>query len=362
MRIAQLTYSYQPITGGADAYADLLCTALRERGHEVHVYQRHAGAHDPFVHQAPRFGRWVGVREYWLIPYWLRSRRAELKACDVLIGHYPNYCVPGYFHPRLVGLSHGVTWDDYPEARRSRIKRDMARRAFGRCARFVANDTFFLREMGLEVPPGATPFAEVAPGRWFVPNCVDTDHFSPAGADAAPRAPNVILVPRNLYRNRGVHLAVQALGLLAGEWPELELDIAGAESQPEYAAEVRGLIAQLGLEARVRFVGSVPWPEMPALYRGAALCLIPSLCGEGTSLAALEAMACATATITTDIGGLPDLPAEHCAPTAEALAAKIAEVLPRAAELGAQQREVVASQFHLGRWKAAWTRVVEEWG
>jgi glycosyltransferase involved in cell wall biosynthesis len=360
LKIAQLTYSYKPIVGGADAYADLLCATLRERGHEALVYQRAAETDDPCVRTAPGWHRRFRPRDFWLVPLWLRSRRRELSGMDVLIAHYPNYCAPVNSHPRLVGLSHGVTWDDAPGSWRSARKQRIAREAFSRCARFVANDTFFLREMGLDIAPAEHVFSEVAPGRWFIPNCVDTTHFTPEANGAPARAP-VIVVPRNFYRNRGIHLAVKAFAMIAGDFPDLRMDLVGAESQPDYAQEMRGMVAELGVSEKVRFAGSVPWGEMPNVYRSALLCLIPSVCGEGPSLSALEAMACGTATITTDVGGLPDLPAVHCRPTAEDLAGSIREVLPQANEVGTAQRAEVVSAFGINRWKRAWTHVVERW-
>jgi glycosyltransferase involved in cell wall biosynthesis len=361
LRIAQLTYSYKPITGGADAYAELLCRTLRERGHEVLVYQRAAGTDDPFVRTAPGWQRRLRPRDFWLVPLWLRGIRRELAAMDVLIAHYPNYCRAAEWHPRLIGLSHGVTWDDAPGTWRSGRKRQMALDAFRRCRRYVANDTFFLREMGLRIGPGERPFEEIAPGRWFIPNCVDTSVFRPLTPLDDTSRPPVIIVPRNLYRNRGVHLAVAAFAEVAGDFPGYEMHVVGAVGQPAYAREVERQVAATGLASRVRFLGSVPWGEMAEAYSQAQACLIPSLCGEGTSLAALEAMACGVATITTDAGGLPDLPGIHCQPTASALACALRDVLPRWPGVGETQRQATVSGFHLGLWQTAWAKVVEEW-
>ncbi|MBM3497481.1 MAG: glycosyltransferase family 4 protein [Armatimonadetes bacterium] len=359
MKIAQLTYSYRPIIGGADAYADLLCSTLRGRDHEVWVYQRAAETDDPFVRAAPGWQARLRPRDFWLVPYWLRLRRGELRAMDALIAHYPNYCRAGYFHPRLIGLSHGVTWDDEPGAWRSQQKRALAREAYRRCSRFVANDTFFLREVGVDIAPGEGAFQEVEPGRWFIPNCVDTVRFSPP--DAPDQRAPLITVPRNLYRNRGVHLAVEAFTRIAAEWPEWTMEIVGADGQADYAAEVRALVRRLGLSDRVWFAGGVPWHAMAPVYGRARVCLIPSLCGEGTSLAALEAMACATATVVTTAGGLPDLPAIHCDPSADALTQALRKVLPGWREAGQTQRAAVTAGFALEHWQAAWARVVEEW-
>ncbi len=362
LKIAQLTYSYQPIIGGADAYADLLCAAFRERGHEVWVYQRAARTADPFVRLAPAWQqRLFRHRDFWLVPLWLRTRRRELSRMDALIAHYPNYCAPGYFHPRLIGLSHGVTWDDAPGTWRSAKKKALAGQAFARCARFVANDTFFLREMGLDAPPGERAFEEVAPGRWFIPNCVDAAVFRPLAPSDDGSRPPVIIVPRNLYRNRGVHLAVEAFGMVAAEFPDWRMHIVGAEGQPAYAQEVRARVAAWGLNAPVCFLGSVPWADMPPAYSQARVCLVPSLCGEGTSLAALEAMACGTATISSDVAGLRDLPTVRVPPTARALADAMREVMPNWAEVAEAQRAHVTTHFTINLWKTAWAKVVEDW-
>ena len=326
------------------------------------VYQRAAQVDDPFVRTAPVWQQRVfGHRDFWLVPLWLRTRRRELSRMDVLVAHYPNYCAPGYFHPRLVGLSHGVTWDDAPGTWRADKKRRLARQAFARCARFVANDTFFLREMGVDAQPGERAFQEIAPRRWFIPNCVDTTVFRPlAPSDDASRPP-VVIVPRNLYRNRGVHLAVEAFGMVLTEFPGWRLHIVGAESHPDYAREVRALVESLGLAGAVRFVGSAPWAEMPQAYSEARVCLVPSVCGEGTSLAALEAMACGVATISTNVAGLCDLPTVRCPPTAAALAETMREVMPSWPPVADGQRAQVASHFTIDLWEAAWARVIEDW-
>ena len=54
MRIAQLTYSYLPITGGADAYAEQLRRLLESAGHEVVTYQRYTRSDAFHIRRLPR--------------------------------------------------------------------------------------------------------------------------------------------------------------------------------------------------------------------------------------------------------------------------------------------------------------------
>lgn len=126
-----------------------------------------------------------------------------------------------------------------------------------------------------------------------------------------------------------------------------------------YARDLLQRTKGLGLGGRVKFLGHISWDAMRNIYSEAGLCLIPSLYGEGTSLSALEAMASGVATISTDIGGLSDLPTIKCEPTASSLAEKILEVYPHKEEIGEWQRKVVQQEFSLDLWRQAWLKVVK---
>lgn len=360
MRVAQLTYSYLPIIGGADAYAEQLRRVLVSAGHECVVYQRHVSRPDARIIRLPRIPWPLSKKDFWLLPYLLNLRRRELLGYDVLVGHYPQYCRPAAFHPRVIGLSHGVTWDDAPGSARAKYKKRWAQWAFEACARYVANDTFFLREMGLDVPPGSEGFCAVAPGKWYIPNCVDERIFYPRG-EVDMRAMGAFLVPRNIYLNRGIHLAVAAFGRIADRLPDARLVIAGAPCQPAAVEQVRSTIAQYHLAERVAIIGSVPWEQMPALYSAARVTVIPSLCGEGTSLAALESMACGTPVVATEAGGLLDVPALHAPVSADALAERMLEAWQNADELGRRQRADVLTRHSREKWERCWLEVVENW-
>lgn len=363
MRIAQITYSYQPILGGADVWAHLLRRVCEEAGHEVSVYQRPAqGVDDSAVHPVySPVARLLGTRgEFWTLPFGLPALRDELAQHDVLVVHYPNYHRFVEWHPRTVLVSHGVFWDDRPNALRSKIKRKLARRAYRNATAVVANDTFFLREVGEDVQPGIEPFSEVSPGRSFVPNCLDTEQFSRREPHPKLTAWPVILTPRNLYRNRGVHLAIEAFGSCAGALNEARLVVVGGAGDPGYIARCKGLARTLGIDARVVFFGPVPWREMPAVYSAAQLTIIPTLCGEGTSLAALESMSCGIATVSTNVAGLADLPTVQCDPTPEALGEALLSAWRERDRIGREQMATVRSVYNLDNWAQAWIRILEQ--
>lgn len=67
-----------------------------------------------------------------------------------------------------------------------------------------------------------------------------------------------------------------------------------------------GAITRLGLRSAIIETGWVPPVHVPALYSGATMLLFPTLC-EGFGLPALEAMACGTPVITSNVSCLPEV-------------------------------------------------------
>jgi len=366
MRIGHVTYTYQPLSGGGDIYLDMLFRLLQRRGHSQRVYQRKsdaAGAHLRFVRNPAR-----GLpAEFWTHALFLPRQYGSLAREQALVFHYPVYLLTGEAvratsRPIRIGISHGVTWDDRPGSLRSAAKRAIARAAFSRADLFVANDSCFLRQMGLPIAPKQRMFSEVRRSAWFIPNCVDWRQF----ADAQP-LPNLqalapVLFPRNLFRNRGAHLAIEAFGFFSRRYPETHLLFVGAPSQADYVRALVEMVGRLGLTGRVIFAGPAKPADMPRIYASSRLTLVPSLAGEGTSLAALESMASGVATICTRVGGLPDLPAVLCEPEPRALAEAMGEAYERREEIGREQRDTVRDVYSLERWENAWLQALESVG
>ena len=86
-----------------------------------------------------------------------------------------------------------------------------------------------------------------------------------------------------------------------------ELVLAGSDRDGRPGLEA--LVARLGLVERVRFAGLIEDADLPAIYSGAALVVLPSL-EEGFGLPALEAMACGAPLVVSDRGALPEVVAD----------------------------------------------------
>jgi teichuronic acid biosynthesis glycosyltransferase TuaC len=103
----------------------------------------------------------------------------------------------------------------------------------------------------------------------------------------------------HLIERKGHGLVIGALPGL----PDAQLYIAG--SGPEEQA-LRGLAASLGVADRVHFLGSLPQDALRSLYNGAdALVLASSR--EGWANVLLEAMACGTPVVASDVWGTPEV-------------------------------------------------------
>ncbi|HEX9972446.1 MAG TPA: glycosyltransferase family 4 protein [bacterium] len=363
MRIGHITTFYKPLWGGQEVYVNNLFNVFNEEGFQQRVYQFDTGVAEPqIVNLYPMkfIRKKIGLGLAFNLS--LLAKINILKQEDVLIVHYPIHYYPVFWHRNTILLTHGVTWDCNKGFKRV-FKKSIDAKAFSAGHKFVANDTFYYREMGFDVQPGTSMFKEVVENKWFIPNCVDVTKFERIEPDSELKRMNIILVPRNMTYPRGIHLAVSAFSKFTQKHPSIKLALVGdtfefVRKGNSYKSYVKSLIAQYNLQDKVIFLGRIPWQEMPRIYSSALMTLIPSLGVEGTSLSALESMACGTATISTDRAGLADLPTEHCKADEESLSQKMIEVFENYKQVGRTQRELVKNKFNLYNWKKAWLEVL----
>jgi glycosyltransferase involved in cell wall biosynthesis len=97
---------------------------------------------------------------------------------------------------------------------------------------------------------------------------------------------------------KGVDRFIQTAALLARVQPELRFELRGPDDDGPYAARCRALASSLGLDQRLRFVGSVPRAQ---LFAGADLLIAPS-CLEACPYVVLEAMAAGVPVVASAVG------------------------------------------------------------
>ncbi len=140
-------------------------------------------------------------------------------------------------------------------------------------------------------------------------------HFSPEPApddDAIrrhydlPHRYVLYLAPHDVRKN--VAALVEAFATVAQADDDVLLVIGSKlpERDSPLFFDPRPLVAALGIEDDVRFIGWVDEAHKPALYRGAACAVFPSRY-EGFGLPVLEALACGTPLVASNASSLPEL-------------------------------------------------------
>lgn len=360
MKIAHVSAHYRPIIGGQEVYISNLIDVCNRNGHQSKVFQVHRGERAKDAVCMPRLkylARLIpGLDRKWLNIMLSTLRPKELFDADAIIAHYAFHAPPlERVRQKTIILSHGVEWRVKNQDSNDIACEANAKRCLGRFLH-VVNDTHYLRHLGINVPAAKGYFTEVAPGAWFIPNCVDTHHFVPGHGLSEFEGKRMILVPRQMVEVRGIHLAIDAFAEIAAEFPDLEMCLLGKRHKgaTPYIQRLDKMIRDYGLQQRIYFRDPVPNKQMPAWFNSATVSLVPTLEREGTSLSALESMSCGTATVSTNVAGLADLPTLQCEPDASSMAATLREALLDHTRIGHEQRAIVNEIFNIENWTVGW--------
>ena len=138
------------------------------------------------------------------------------------------------------------------------------------------------------------------------------EQFRPVGEDRVGEAerryglerPYVLYVGKLMRGKNADGLIRGYAGFRRETGAGLPLVVAGGV--PRDVAKTRRLADKLGIGDSVRLLGYVRHDDLPALYGGAEMSLFPSL-WEGFGLPVLEAMACGTPVVTSNVSCLPEI-------------------------------------------------------
>jgi teichuronic acid biosynthesis glycosyltransferase TuaC len=243
---------------------------------------------------------------------WARNPGAMAGVCLPLLTdiqkQFPFEAIDAhYFYPdgvavtrlaKMLGVPFAITargsditdWPKYPRARRMILDVGAKAGAIAGVSQSLCDDM-----VKLGMPPAKIQVLR---------NGVDLDHFAPLTDRAAARAkwqmqgPAIVsvgaLVPR-----KGHDLTITALASL----PDVHLYIAGQGPEQK---NLEQLARHLDVTARLHLLGPVPHRDLPSLYGAADVSVLASH-HEGLANALLEAIACGTAVIATNIDGAPEV-------------------------------------------------------
>ena len=113
----------------------------------------------------------------------------------------------------------------------------------------------------------------------------------------------LLLSVGNLIPLKGHDLCIDALALLLPRYPHARLIIAGTGPDGDKLARHA---AHRGVPDKVHLVGAVPNTELAVWYSAADCLLLPSS-REGWPNVLLEAMACGTPVVASNVGGIPEI-------------------------------------------------------
>lgn len=320
MRVCLLTPEFLPTWGGVGAYTYHLAKELRDRV-EVHVLT--AGGPSPeedrlegvHVHTLPAANDSASEGAHLRFQVGVLRRLPELvreHGLDLVHANHA-YMSDLFARRRLNGATSLLTVHTTLDAQATGTQRATAhphplertvlrwRTLLGFVEGFYLRRTpamIFVSRWIREALRGR--YGRVAPVAQVIPNGVDTEHFSPAEDPALERADGrTLLFAGRLLAMKGLRTLLHAVRALPAN---VRLLLAG----PGDPGPWQTLARDLGLEDRCRFLGRVPYAEMPALYRQADAVVLPSFV-ESCPLVALEAMASGTPLVASRAGGVPEI-------------------------------------------------------
>lgn len=373
MRIGVLTREWPPeVYGGAGVHVEQLVRALRAQAQEVDVHSfggtaggAQAHAPDPRLAQANSALQVLSTDLSMAAA--VTARRADAAAgLDLLHSHTWYADLGGHVAGLLHDLPHVVTTHSLEPHRPWKAEQlggGYALSSWAERTALLAADAVIAVSRGMARDVLAS-YPELDPARVHVIyNGIDPTVYAPTDDTAVlerlgidPRAPYVLFVGR-ITRQKGLPHLLRA----AAELPGQLVLCAGAPDTPEIGAEVDALVAQLQAtrDGVVAVPEMLPVPELVQLLSHATVFACPSVY-EPLGIVNLEAMACGTAVVASDVGGIPEVvddgqtgrlvhydadePAAYEAALADALAALLADP-DEAARMGRAGRERAVAHF-----------------
>ncbi|MGO9645317.1 MAG: GT4 family glycosyltransferase PelF [Candidatus Bathyarchaeia archaeon] len=131
-------------------------------------------------------------------------------------------------------------------------------------------------------------------------NGVDTNRFKPISINRISNAPTITVVTR-IDRLKGILDLIPAMSTVREKVPNAKCLVYGSASDLEYAQLCVEERDKLGLSDSIHFMGFTK--DTPNAFNSGDVVALPSI-SEGFPFALIEGMACAKASVATDVGGV----------------------------------------------------------
>lgn len=328
MHIAQIHWAFPPVIGGVESHLALLGPELVKQGYQVSLLTGTASGapeEESYCGMHVRRTRWLDLNT--MTPAMLTGQRGEIYRTidaflrqvqpDVIHVHNMHYFSPVHaavlarlkerWDVPLVLTAHNV-WDDNDP-----LWREMNKYASMWDAVIAVSS--YIKQALVQAGYEAARITVIHHG-------IDMARFTPPTAarrqEIARRFPQlagrqVIFHPARMSLDKGCHISVRALAMLARDFPRVTLMLAGTGNTVDFkrhqsaqVRQIKDLVRQLGMEDHV-FIRFFPWREMPTAYQAADFCIYPSCFQEPFGLVMLESMATARPLVVSRAGGMPEI-------------------------------------------------------
>lgn len=312
MRIALVgDYPIDPnrISGGPQAVFSYLLQGLEQfTDLELHVVTAHKALDSSYTSQRdgvtfhylaqprmPRFLAFPSLQRsvhrvlHQIRPDLVHAQSAQFYGCIALHAGYPTVVTPHNVHG---------TETRFVDSRLERLNVGLQFAATRRCfvsrVRHVLSISPYIRQH-------YEPYVDAA--FYDIDNPIANSFFD---LDPDHETPNQVLFVGLLRARKRPDLALEALALARREVPDLNLQFAGAATQPALKAALDDFIAANDLEGNVQFLGHLSESQLLEAYQQMSILLLTSEL-ETSPMAVLQAMAAGKPVVATRVGGVPFL-------------------------------------------------------
>ncbi|MFL0246908.1 glycosyltransferase [Candidatus Clostridium stratigraminis] len=277
------------------------CDFFKRKGYDVHVISLNSGeiegvsVHSCHIELAKvRNGSLYSKLNYITYVSKIKKLIAEIKP-DILHAHYAtSYGLLGAlsgFKPYIISVW-GSDVYDFPNG--NILKKEILRYNLSKAdiilstSKVMAAETKKYTNKSIEV----TPFG------------VNINVFKPAENKYKVKDKIIIGTVKTLEAKYGIEYLIRAFAIVNKKYKNLYLEIAGEGTQKEY---LKNLCKELEIESYTKFLGFLSQDKVVDTLNRFDIAVFPStLDSESFGVAAVEAQACGTPVIVSDVGGLPE--------------------------------------------------------
>lgn len=314
-------------TGGMNVYVREVSRCLGQMGHHIDIYTR---AHDPkdvqvdcpsenvrVIHiQAGPVEDMGKMAQYSHLPDFILNMDSFLKPFevhyDLVQSHYWLSALVGQHYARRWGIPHAVMFhtlgaikNSLPVGEAESAVRLAAEKKLAQEVQcIIASTALERKELRILYDTDMNKIS-------VIPCGVDTELFHPYDKEAARNAlgldaGKIILFVGRIEQLKGIDNLIRALGMLPSDARVRLLVIGGDEhSQPD-VLRLQALAADVGISQKVVFLGPVAQNALPLYYSAADVSVVSSYY-ESFCLVILEALACGTPVLSTNVGVAPSI-------------------------------------------------------